>query len=175
MLCGACHPRRSRNSAPPSSSRTCTGNLIGLNCEHIANWCAAGGYCESHQTRNGFALKAYFSFFFLLHLSGNIGCVVLEGTARCDIRNRDWSPPPRPAKCPPVVNFGQGLAVSGSGPGGFVCAGDTALNPSDRKLAYGTDSDVGGFSCESATTGMTCTSLATKHGFFISIGSYKTF
>jgi glutamate/tyrosine decarboxylase-like PLP-dependent enzyme len=33
-----------------------------------------------------------------------------------------------------VVDFGQGLAVSGSGPGGFVCAGDTALNPSDRKL-----------------------------------------
>lgn len=45
-------------------------NLIGLNCEHIANWCAAGGYCESHQTRHGFALKAYFSFSFVLYLSG---------------------------------------------------------------------------------------------------------
>lgn len=26
-------------------------NLIGLNCEHIANWCVVGSYCESHQTR----------------------------------------------------------------------------------------------------------------------------
>jgi hypothetical protein len=33
-------------------------NLVGFNCEHIANWCVAGGYCESHQTRHVFALKA---------------------------------------------------------------------------------------------------------------------
>ncbi len=29
-------------------------NLIGHNCEHIANWCATGYYIESHQTRNIF-------------------------------------------------------------------------------------------------------------------------
>jgi hypothetical protein len=33
-------------------------NVIGFNCEHIANWCVAGGYCESHQTRQFFAPKA---------------------------------------------------------------------------------------------------------------------
>lgn len=33
-------------------------NLVGFNCEHIANWCVAGGYYESHQTRHVFALKA---------------------------------------------------------------------------------------------------------------------
>lgn len=27
-------------------------NLVGHNCEHVANWCATGYYTESHQTRN---------------------------------------------------------------------------------------------------------------------------
>jgi hypothetical protein len=44
-------------------------NLIGLNCEHIANWCAAGGYCESHQTRFGFHLKAFLTLSFGIYIA----------------------------------------------------------------------------------------------------------
>ena len=44
-------------------------NLIGLNCEHIANWCAAGGYCESHQTRLGFHIKAYLTLSVGIYIS----------------------------------------------------------------------------------------------------------
>jgi hypothetical protein len=44
-------------------------NVIGLNCEHIANWCAAGGYCESHQTRLAFYIKAYLGFAFGIYIS----------------------------------------------------------------------------------------------------------
>jgi len=32
----------------------------------------------------------------------NIGCVIVGGTARCDIGSRSWSPPPRPSDCPPA-------------------------------------------------------------------------
>ena len=34
-------------------------NLPGFNCEHVANWCVVGRYCESHQIRSVFHLKAY--------------------------------------------------------------------------------------------------------------------
>jgi hypothetical protein len=101
--------------------------------------------------------------------------VVLDGTARCDINQRNWSPPARPAKCPKEVDFGQGLQVVGSGPGEFVCAGDTAMDPSAPKLGYGTESVDGPFKCVSASSGITCTKTTTGHGFFISIQSYRVF
>jgi hypothetical protein len=107
--------------------------------------------------------------------SRNIGCVVLDGTARCDINHRDWSPPARPTKCPNVVDFGQGLEVTRSGPGQLVCAGDTAMDPSAPKLAYGSASVEGDLRCVSATTGMTCTNTSTAHGFSISIQRYRVF
>ena len=31
--------------------------------------------------------------------SGNVGCFVDSANVRCDISERDWSPPPRPADC----------------------------------------------------------------------------
>ncbi len=41
--------------------------------------------------------------------SGNIGCYIDPDYVRCDIRERDWSPPPRPVSCP--VDLGQGLQL----------------------------------------------------------------
>jgi len=46
-LVGACPPGRY--------------NLWGSNCEHVANWCAAGGYFESLQIRSSFAALALLS------------------------------------------------------------------------------------------------------------------
>jgi hypothetical protein len=106
--------------------------------------------------------------------SGNIGCIMFEGGARCDIRKREWSPPPRPASCSEEVDFGQGLAVSHDGNASFVCAGDTALDPSAPALGYGEASELGGTICMSRTEGITCANHA-GHGFFVSIQSYKIF
>src|SRR5262249_33646612 len=61
--------------------------------------------------------------------SGNIGCALYEGGARCDIRKRDWSPPPRPAQCPKQTGYGQGVQVAHAGEAGFVCAADAAPAP----------------------------------------------
>jgi hypothetical protein len=107
--------------------------------------------------------------------SGNIGCIILSGGARCDISKRNWSPPARPASCSTVVDFGQGLAVNPSGPGRFVCAGDTALNPQATPLPYGQDSSVGSVTCASTTAGVTCTNTNTGHGFFIAVQGYRVF
>ncbi len=106
--------------------------------------------------------------------SGNIGCITTAGTVRCDIEKRSWNPPQRPADCPSEVDFGQGVTV-GSGAARFVCAGDTALNPTATKLAYGTATAAGDLTCASATAGITCTNGATGHGFFISSTSYRLF
>jgi hypothetical protein len=116
----------------------------------------------------------------ILHLktfrapSGNIGCAMYEGGARCDIRKRDWKPLPRPAACSKEVGYGQGLEVPAGGEAGFVCAGDTALDPSASSLAYGTASRVGGSECISRSDGITCVNRA-GHGFFISVQSYQVF
>jgi hypothetical protein len=107
--------------------------------------------------------------------SRNIGCAVLEGQARCDIRVRSWTPPPRPRSCPNVVDFGQGLEVTFRGPARLVCAGDTAMNPQAPILPYGQATVVGPLRCASATTGVTCRSTSTGHGFFISRQRYRLF
>jgi hypothetical protein len=106
--------------------------------------------------------------------SGNIGCVMSAGGARCDIRKRNWAPLPRPAACPKQVDYGQGLQVAHRGQASFVCAGDTALEPGISSLSYGTASRVGGSECISRSDGVTCVNQ-TGHGFFISVQSYQVF
>jgi hypothetical protein len=101
--------------------------------------------------------------------------MIVAGIARCDIKRRSWSPPARPASCPPEVDYGQGMEVGGSGAGTLVCAGDTTLDPTAPSLAYGSETVIGRFQCSSRRSGLTCTEVETGHGFFISIQSYRTF
>jgi hypothetical protein len=106
--------------------------------------------------------------------SGNVGCEMIRGGARCDIRKRGWAPLPRPATCSKQVDYGQGLEVPPRGQASFVCAGDRALDPSAAALSYGTASRLGGSECISRSNGVTCVNEA-GHGFFISIQSYQVF
>jgi hypothetical protein len=59
--------------------------------------------------------------------SGNSGCILSDTRVHCDIGERDWSPPLRPADCPESSGYGQGLLLHPTGPAPFVCAGDTAM------------------------------------------------
>lgn len=106
--------------------------------------------------------------------TGNIGCMLAGGLARCDIGDRKWTAP-RPAGCPEQVDYGQGLEVGRSGPGAVVCAGDTARDPSAAVLAYGTAASAGPFVCVSRRDGITCSNARNGHGFFISAQRYRTF
>ena len=45
-------------------------NLIGHNCEIIANMCISGNWTESYQVRRVFGARAYMDFAFLIWLSG---------------------------------------------------------------------------------------------------------
>jgi hypothetical protein len=107
--------------------------------------------------------------------SGNIGCFVGDDySARCDIRDRTWSPPPRPARCGSITDYGQGLEVGRTGRGHAVCAGDTAMGD-QRRLAYGHSTTAGRYTCSSARSGITCRNRRTGHGFFISRTYYRLF
>ncbi len=107
--------------------------------------------------------------------SGNIGCqgetARAHNTVRCDIARRSWRPPRKPARC--VLDWGQGLVLERRGRARFVCAGDTALNRG-RILAYGARRRIGGITCRSRTTGLTCVNVD-GHGFFLSRGAYRRF
>jgi hypothetical protein len=94
--------------------------------------------------------------------SHNIGCVISKSGARCDIRVREWTPPPKPASCP--VDWGNGLTVGRRGVAHFVCAGDTVLG-GKRVLGYRKSIRRGRFRCTSRRNGVRCVNLRNEHGF----------
>lgn len=100
--------------------------------------------------------------------SGNISCigetVGRDNSVRCDIRVRDWSPPPRPRGC--TLDWGAGLSLGRTGRATYVCAGDTAFNRGP-KLAYGASRRLGAIICTSRRSGLRCVNAA-GHGFVLS-------
>jgi hypothetical protein len=104
--------------------------------------------------------------------SHNIGCYMDRRSVRCDIRERDWSPPPEPQYCIKAgVDWGQGLAV-GAHRASFVCAGDTTLG-GPGLLGYGHAARRGPIYCLSRNIGITCRNADTGHGFFLARGRYR--
>jgi hypothetical protein len=104
--------------------------------------------------------------------TGNIGCYIDKTTVRCDISDRDWKPPARPADCSSQVDFGQGISMDAGGSPAFVCAGDTALG-GGKPLAYGQSIGAGILRCESEESGVSCTDAESGRGFTISKESYS--
>jgi hypothetical protein len=106
--------------------------------------------------------------------SHNIGCYMDRHSVRCDIRQRDWSPPAEPQYCIKAgVDWGQGLAV-GAHRASFVCAGDTTLG-GPGLLGYRHAARRGPIYCVSRTIGITCRNADTAHGFFLSRAGYRLF
>ena len=101
--------------------------------------------------------------------TGNVSCVIDVDLARCDIIDRDWSPPPRPADC--EFDYGQGIQIVPGAPASFVCAGDTTFGAEDV-LPYGEAITAGPLRCESAESGITCRDAGSRHGFTISREAY---
>jgi len=104
--------------------------------------------------------------------SGNVGCIIDSTYVRCDISERDWSPPPRPADC--EFDYGQGLSLSRGEQSAFVCAGDTTLGGGEP-LDYGQSVTAGLMLCDSAESGVTCRDTGTGHGFTIAREAYHVF
>ena len=104
--------------------------------------------------------------------TGNVSCMIDADWARCDIIDRDWSPPPRPADC--EFDYGQGISLAPGEQAQFVCAGDTAFG-ADEVLPYGESITAGVLRCESAQSWITCRDVRTGHGFSISREAYRLF
>jgi Family of unknown function (DUF6636) len=106
--------------------------------------------------------------------SKNIGCYLSAHDVRCDIRERDWTPPPEPKSCIKIgLDYGQGLVVGQHG-AEFVCAGDTTLG-GPGLLGYGHSARRGSIYCVSRQAGITCVNDDNGHGFFLSRARYRLF
>jgi hypothetical protein len=104
--------------------------------------------------------------------SGNVGCFIDSNNVRCDISERDWSPPPRPVDC--EFDYGQGITLSPGEKPEFTCAGDTTLGGGEP-LAYGQSISKGTLQCDSAESGITCRDTNAGHGFSIAREAYTLF
>ena len=131
---------------------------------------ASGGISAAPQSGSS-TPRAYESFQLP---SRNIACAMGKpGYARCDVRQKTFTSPAKPANCP--LDFGSAVAVQGKKPGKFICIGDTVMNPGAPVLKYGEDSVVGFFSCSSTTVGVICRNRQTGHGFFLAREKFRVF
>jgi hypothetical protein len=113
--------------------------------------------------------------------SGNIACVITSSGdgelvargVRCDIDERDWSPPARPADC--QLDYGHGVLLGVGESAQLLCAGDTTIGSDSEPLAYGDAITAGPLRCESAQSGITCRDVESGHGFSISREAYQLF
>jgi hypothetical protein len=101
--------------------------------------------------------------------SKNIGCTLGEGVLVCDVLS-GLNPEPKKS-C--ELDW-TGMEMERLGPAQPRCAGDTAYVQTARVLAYGESWSSGGFTCESATTGLTCTN-EDGHGFSLSRETWSQF
>jgi hypothetical protein len=104
--------------------------------------------------------------------SGNVGCINDSSYVRCNISERDWIAPPRPADC--EFDYGQGISPSLGEEATFVCAGDTTLGDG-KPLDYGQSVSVGLLQCDSTESGITCRDSKTGDGFTIAREAYRVF
>ncbi|WP_240630783.1 DUF6636 domain-containing protein [Mycolicibacterium sp. GF69] len=104
--------------------------------------------------------------------SGNVSCIIDVDYVRCDILDRDWPLPPRPADC--ELDYGQGIEMNRGQRAQFVCAGDTTFGGAEV-LGYGEAIRAGAMRCESAEAGVTCRDGDEDRGFFLSRESYQLF
>ena len=108
--------------------------------------------------------------------TGNINCMMYSdpsgATARCDLTELNQSYSKRPAGC--EYDWGHSFAVDTSGKGYLACVSDAVGGPGVAVLRYGQAVSLGGISCVSAETGMSCTN-AKGRGFSVAKAKQKLF
>jgi len=92
---------------------------------------------------------------------------------RCDVQNATNAAPDKPKSCEFDWGFSFGMRVRGNAYRN--CVSDAIGDPKKAKrLAYGATESLGGISCHSQQTGMTCTNKS-GHGFSLSRQQQKLF
>lgn len=108
--------------------------------------------------------------------TGNIHCSLYQWngttTVRCDLREYTPSYTKAPPNC--EYDWGMSFAVDRQGKGYLACVSDSMVDRGNPVLPYGEAVSLGGISCVSAKTGMTCTNAA-GHGFSVAKARQKLF
>ena len=108
--------------------------------------------------------------------TGNIHCAMYSwnggAEARCDVIELTPTYRKAPAGCD--LDWGHSFAGDNTGKGVLACVGDTVQDPRNPVLPYGQALSLGGISCVSAKTGITCTNAA-GHGFSVAKAKQKLF
>ena len=105
--------------------------------------------------------------------TGNIRCGMAGQSAVCEIKEREYEAPPKPADC--ELDHGNVVAVGREGPALFLCYGDSSFGIPTPTLAYGRSTTNGVFRCSTSKTGVICEVSRGEHGFELSRGSYRVF
>lgn len=104
--------------------------------------------------------------------SGNIACRMDADEVRCDVTDRTWTVPARPADC--AGAWATGAVVRGSDEGTLSCV-DGELGAGAAVLGYGEAVRLGSTVCVSRPSGVRCENGATLHGFAVSRTSFDLF
>lgn len=107
--------------------------------------------------------------------SGNIACTGGDadgGDVACDIAEHSWTPPPRPPDCH-LGGWGDRFSLHHGQAPVMRCHGDTLRVPGLAVLDYGQTIVLGAITCDSQTTGMTCTDTSTGDFFVMSRDTYE--
>lgn len=104
--------------------------------------------------------------------SGNVVCVLGEGSARCDIAAAGYDRADAPADCPTGWALAMQVVAGGSQ---ALCAGDRSMPETTIALGYGESTRVGGFSCGVSPQGVACREDASGNGFWLRSEAYILF
>jgi hypothetical protein len=97
--------------------------------------------------------------------SHNIGCILTEQGARCDIGRHSWPLPKRPKSC--EFDYGGSLFIGVKGRGEYGCVSDSAMG-AGPVLPYGESIRKGRFVCTSEEIGVRCVNRRNGLGFLLS-------
>jgi hypothetical protein len=104
--------------------------------------------------------------------SHNIGCIMVEQGARCDIGHHSWPLPKRPKSC--EFDYGGSVFVGDRGRGEYGCVSDSAFD-AGPVLPYGEKLRKGRFVCTSEEIGVHCINRRDGHGFLLARQRVKFF
>jgi hypothetical protein len=121
--------------------------LVAAICAVLALPAAAQSVNRQFQTPSGQIMCAYFSF------------TDVPPQIRCDL----------------LFLNDRAAVITRSGKGRLVKVTDAVGDPTSRRLAYGTSTRFGIYTCTSRRSGLTCTNRRTRHGFTVSRQSQKVF
>jgi hypothetical protein len=84
---------------------------------------------------------------------------------RCDVKETDDPPPPRPKSC--EFDYGNSFGLTRTGKGHRNCISDSVNDPHAKVIRYGHSIKRYGIRCRSRKSGLRCTNPR-HHGFFLS-------